>query len=402
TPLVVVPLAMTVNNVPPEVTVDPESQQPQYSDEIAPVTVSAKDNIAEVLSAATAWSADGVTFNPGLPDFLGLSSPSCADSGGGMQNCTWTISGVIDLPEGVYTIRTTVSDNYGGSTSIDNVIEVIPENAMISFDDDNPMTQPVAAAGGNSGPFSLTMYVVEKVPDLPADGISGVAPGDISRANVSVTLVPVGPGGNLSPLACSTSVDPGGYAGEITVVCDFDGIPVNTYMVEVIVDGGYYSGADESVLVVYDPSLGFTTGGGWFYWPGTTDKTNFGYNMKYNKKGTNIQGNLLLIRHTEEGNYRLKSNALQGLALGEAGDFTWASFSGKATYLEPGWPEPIGNYQFLVYVEDHGEPGAGSDRFWIEVKDKFGNVIALSIAREATTNAETLQGGNIVVPHGAK
>ena len=41
------------------------------------------------------------------------------------------------------------------------------------------------------------------------------------------------------------------------------------------------------MLVVYDPSLGFTTGGGWFIWPdGSGDKTNFGYTMKYNKKAT--------------------------------------------------------------------------------------------------------------------
>jgi hypothetical protein len=46
-------------------------------------------------------------------------------------------------------------------------------------------------------------------------------------------------------------------------------VPVNTYTVEVTVGGGYYTGGNEGVLVVYDPSPGFPTGGGWFYWPGT-------------------------------------------------------------------------------------------------------------------------------------
>jgi hypothetical protein len=246
------------------------------------------------------------------------------------------------------------------------------------------------------------MYVTETVPDLPADGVSGVAPGDISRADVAVSVVPVGPGSGPS-FSCMTSFSPGGYAGEITVVCDFADVPVNVYTVEVIVDGGYYSGYSEDVLVIYDPSLGFTTGGGWFYWPDTTDKTNFGYTMKYNKKGQRVKGNLLLIRHMSDGSiFRLKSNALNGLALGDTGIFTWATFSGKATYLEPGWPEPIGNHQFLVYVEDHGEPGAGADSFWIEVQDKDGNLVTLSIIRPAEDNAQTLQGGNIVVPHNAK
>jgi hypothetical protein len=398
TPLVVVPVDMTVNNEPPEAEADPDAQWPQYSDEIAPITVTATDSIVEVLTAATAWSADGVTFNPGLPDFLVLSAPSCVDIGGGMQTCTWTISGAIDLPEGYYTVRTTVSDDYGGASVTDVVIEVIPEDAAVAFDDDNPVAVPVAEPDGASGPFSLTMYVTEKVPDLPADGVSGVAPGDISRANVAVEVVPVGPGSGPS-FTCAMSFDPGGYAGEITIVCDLDGVPVNVYTVEVSVDGGYYTGSSEDVLVIYDPSLGFTTGGGWFTWPGTTDKTSFGYTMKYNKKGTNIKGSLLLIRHTAEGNYRLKSNALHGLALGRTGAFTWASFSGKATYREPGWPEPIGNHQFLVYVEDYGEPGAGADRFWIEVQDRDGNLTALSIVRPAEDNAADLGGGNIVVPH---
>jgi hypothetical protein len=119
--------------------------------------------------------------------------------------------------------------------------------------------------------------------------------------------------------------------------------------------------------------------------------------MKYNKKGGNVKGSLMLIRHTDEGNYRLKSNALDGLALGDGAGFGWASFSGKATYAEPGWPEPEGNHAFVVYVEDHGQ---SVDQVWIEVHDKDGNVIeVMSFTRDAIENLILLQGGNIVVPH---
>ena len=166
------------------------------------------------------------------------------------------------------------------------------------------------------------------------------------------------------------------------------------------VDGGYYSSSGEDVLVVYDPSLGFPTGGGWFYWPGTDDRTNFGYTMKYNKKGQKVKGNLLLIRHLPDGTkYRVKSNALEGLALGDEGDHGWATFSGKTTYLDPDWFDPVGNHTFVAYVEDHGEPGAGADRFWLEVLDRDGSSVTLSMVREAVDNAALLQGGNVVVPH---
>jgi hypothetical protein len=295
-----------------------------------------------------------------------------------------------------------VSDDYGGVDVIDTVIDVAHEDASVAFDSGNPVAVPVAEPGGDSGPFSLTMYVTETEPDLPADPADGVAPGDISRANVTVELVPVGAGGPVSSITCSSAFDASfGYAGEVTVTCELDAVPVNTYTFEVTVDGDYYTGYYEDVLVVYDPSLGFTTGGGWFYWPDTEEKTNFGYTMKYNKKGQKVKGNFLLIRHMPDGSiYRVKSNALFGLALGDGDGFGWASFSGKTTYLEPGWPEPIGNYTFIVYVEDHGQPNDGGDMVWIEIQDKDGNVIAvMSFERDATDHLELIQGGNIVVPH---
>jgi hypothetical protein len=124
--------------------------------------------------------------------------------------------------------------------------------------------------------------------------------------------------------------------------------------------------------------------------------------MKYNKKGTNLKGQLLLIRHLPDGTaYRLKSNALDGLALSDpSATFGWATFSGKATYLAPGWPEPVGNYHFVVYAEDHATPGAGVDRFWISVTDGDGNPTDLSMTGPAVEEAALLGGGNIAVPHG--
>lgn len=132
--------------------------------------------------------------------------------------------------------------------------------------------------------------------------------------------------------------------------------------------------ASEDVLVVYDPSSKYTEGGGWFYWPGTNDRTNFGFTMEYNKKGTNVKGSLFLVRHINEGEtYRVKS-----------------------TYQEPTWPEPLGNYEFLVSVEDNGEPGAGSDKFWIKVLN------SMTMPGNASGGAVLLARGKILVPHRAR
>jgi hypothetical protein len=359
------------------------TQSVQYSDRIADVTVTASDVDSSSLS-----------INDDAFSDLSVGNEICSPSGSGVA-CTWKLSGQALVAAGTSTITFTVSDGNSSDSALTE-ISVNTENAKVTFGSGNPIAVPVSAPGGDSEPFSLYVNVQEA-----SESGSNTAPGDINLASVSVTLQPVGPGSPVTA-ACATTgaVTRFDYGAVLEVKCDFSGLPVNAYVATVTVSGGYYTGSGEDSLVVYDPSLGFTTGGGMFYWPGTNDRTTFGYTMKYNKKATKVQGNLVLIRHLPDGSiYRLKSNAIDGLALGEESSFGWASFSGKATYMEPGWLEAEGNYTFTAYVEDHGEPGS-SDHFWIEVRDKDGNVVAaLSMTPGASDNAVTLQGGNIVVPH---
>jgi hypothetical protein len=413
TPSVVVPVEMAVNNLPPEVTLTPETQEVQYSDLIDDITIEALDNVAEVLNASTTWSSDGSSFSPGLPAGLALTGPSCSDDGV-FQTCSWDISGAMSEPAGTYAIRAEVSDGYGGTTVGEIQLTVDPEDAEIWLDNDNPATIQVDTSVGYSPAFSLAAYVREIVPD--AAGF-GAEPGDISNAEVEMTLAAVGPGSSYTVVCSNVAVTGVGYEQILEVGCGFDGVEVNTYHVQTTVVGGYYTGAPaEAILVVFDPSLDSTAGSGWFYWPDTEDaasgylgdKTTFGYVMKYNQKSQQVNGSLLLIRHVGDGSgpiYRVKSNVLTGLSLGEAGApvFGWASFNGKCTYKDKDWVASIGNHGFLVYVEDHGEPGRDADEFWMEVYDKDGDVIvAMSMDRDASENTETLSGGNILVPHGAE
>jgi len=222
---------------------------------------------------------------------------------------------------------------------------------------DNPVAVRVANAGVNSANFDLMVDVYEMLPDL-AD--IDAYPGNISLAQVSMTLQPIGPGNSLSGVCSSTGVSGVEYDSVNTFRCSFDEAPVNVYTAELPVIGDYYNGYRENMLVVYDPSLGFTTGGGWFHWPTTEgvennylgDKTNFNFTIKYNKKGLKPQGNFQLITHQSDGTiWRIKSNALYGLALGELSKngetCGWASFMGKSAYFETGWPKPDDNYEFI-------------------------------------------------------
>jgi hypothetical protein len=384
-------VSVDVANAAPDVAVAPATQTVQYSDAIVDVTITATDVSTDTLSLTTGT----------LPGSLAISGPGCTPTDG-FDTCTWTLSGIMDEPAGTSVVQVTVGDGEGGVTSSGITIVVVHEDARVAFDDDNPVAVQVAEPGGDSGPFSLHVDVSEVVPDLPA---APAAAGDIGRAEVSMRLEPVGPGSPVAGACTEGAVVGSGYSAVLPVTCAFDGVPVNAYVAIVTIDGDYYTGGPfEDVLVVYDPSLGFTTGGGWFLWPDTGEKVNFGYTMSYNKKATTVKGNLVLIRHLPDGTiYRVKSNALYGLALGEGDGFGWATFSGKATYQDPTMVEPEGNHEFIIYVEDWNEPGAGTDQVWVEVHDKDGNVIAaMSMPRPAEGNAVPIGGGNLVVPHGAK
>jgi PKD repeat protein len=391
---------VNVYNVVPAVIANPTNQTLQYSDKIAPVYIVAEDVKADTMTAFTWWSVDGSAFVSGLPSGLVLTHQGCSVDADGIKTCTWALEGTANVHAGLYTVHVMVKDEDGGQFPILTVtINVLSEDATIVFDSNNDEAVLVDIAEGDSGSFSLSVRVNEALPDLPA-GMG--EPGDISLADVKMRLVPVGPGLTVVPTSWTKDVNGTEYGAVLSLTCNFDDVPVNTYIVEVIMDGNYYTGYAEDMLVVYDPRHAFTNGVGWFYWPETSEKTDFEFSLKYDKKDELVQGSLLLIRYLPNGSsYRIQSKRLYGLALGEssAPAYGWVSFSGKASYIEPGWSEPIGDYEFVVYIEDH-KPGTGPDRFWIEVHDSDANVVdVMSMDRRAIDNTIVINRGNIIVPH---
>ncbi|MCK4414952.1 MAG: T9SS type A sorting domain-containing protein [Candidatus Eisenbacteria sp.] len=391
-------------NSPPEInSIEPALQNVQYSDAIALVIIMVSDPDGDPITVSAEPALNALVVAP-------------------VGHDTWGLSGQILQAAGTYEIALTASDGQADSEPATFTIVVEPEDVEVSFVRENPVVVEVTNPGDDSGPFSLSVDVMEfDDPDnVPGDRNSA---GNISLADISMSLLPVGPGPTVTGSCSMQAVTPGlsdpdsPYDYDVsTVEYSFADAPVNTYSVAVEVNGTeFYVGEGEDVLVVSDPSLGFATGGGHFFWPGTAgpgtsytgDRTSFGFNVKHKHKNNGgARGGLLVIRHLDDGSiFRLKGNAMIGIAIGESDDggisFGWSSFVGKSTYQEPAWPEALGNYRFTVYVEDRGEPGADNDRFWIETRDRDGFVTpGLSLEGPAEANAVTLTGGNISVPHG--
>jgi VCBS repeat-containing protein len=367
----------------PRLMLDPDEVGVQHSDRIPAIEVSAMD----VDSATVGLSAAG------LPDGLSLTGQECTADGDGSR-CTATVAGTVLAEPGEYPATIRAADATS-TVSERLVVSVAPEDALVRLAAGNARTVPVARAGGTSGAFELEVRVSEAQPDEPGDLAE---PGDPAIAGAGIRLVPVGPGSGADPVApCAASTTGDGYDRVVRVRCRFDQVPVNAYAVEATVAGAY-RGAAAGVLVVTDPSLGGSSGSGSFTWPDSEDEVSFAYAVTPNKKGTNLQGRLIVNRDTDHGAYQLRSNALDGLAVGTEDEVAWASFTGKATYAQPGadWE---GNHTFTAYFSNAAAVADGTDGAWFEVRDKAGEVIDwLTLPGTGSDGAIPLTDGDVQVP----
>ncbi len=143
-------------------------------------------------------------------------------------------------------------------------------------------------------------------------------------------------------------------------------------------------------LVIYDPSAGFVTGGGWFTSPAgaykddlsLSGKANFGFVSKY-KKGANIP--------TGQTQFRFKAGDLNF----HSGEYEWLVVAGPlAQYKGSGTVNGEGNYGFLLTAKDSAiNGGPAADTFRIKIWDKDAGD---SPVYDNGTNQEIDQ-GNIVI-----
>jgi hypothetical protein len=296
----------------------------------------------------------------------------------------------------------TGTGSYGGSSSGAEALTITKEDATILYGSGNPAAMQVSSAGGalNAGGLTLLFSVKETSPDVAA---ATSAVGSIANAALSVTLVPVGPGSNYQLTCTAGTVTGVGYAAERPFSCtNAAAIAVTAYEVQASVAGNYYTGTYSDALTVFDPSLGFASGGG-----GPTidgDRVSIGFITRYKKGGSNLQGNLIVVRHHAAGTLsRLKATALGSLALGQDANIPmgWVTLTGKATYTtwDAGQAAYVtnGNQSFALYGEDRNNPGAGIDRIWLGGP----GVLAMpGTLLTAAANAQDLTRGDIAVPHG--
>jgi len=380
---------------------------------------------ATLTDAATNGAVSGSTVTFAFPAPAAQSMTATTD-GSGVAATGTTVPDRLNQPAATKTINITATATslYAAPTAITQSYQIKAESASVY--DFAPPSLTVPIAGGTSGSFAITMTVAEENDGYPS---TAMTPSDgLAKAPVSLALSPVGTGSGTS---CGP-VTPTYVSGVSGASCPVSNLAVNVYEIDATIGsftgtvpapGAYFTGGGVGVITIMDPSLGFTTGGGWFNYvdpSGTTAnnaKVHFGFNAKVLKSGQ-VQGSVLTIFRRANGNYIIKSNSMGTLAIAQIVGTNparySATFTGKSTYSVPVTDPQLtpfcsdwkcGAYTFTVYVEDWAEPGTSKDRYWIQVKNPSGVVVAKATinpgytgASPGSTNAQYIAGGNIQVP----
>jgi uncharacterized protein (TIGR02145 family) len=302
---------------------------------------------------------------------------------------------------------------------VDGIYTIATEDARVDF------TGPciVATASAASGIATITLRTAVQDISATSDAGDDIYPGDIRNAKVRFL--------NDGSIISGTGTDANGWITP-TLINNSDlktGVIVLNWTVNIGAETdaeytistevtGYYNrndANDNTVVTVYKPTGDFITGGGFIINPDNTSgtyagdpgrRTNFGFNVKYNKSGKNLKGNMnIIFRKTINGvihTFHIKSNSMTslGVNINNAAAKT-AVFVSKVTMKDlsnPLFGYSKGGLTLQVNMTDRGEPGK-SDAIAMSVYD--GSMLLFSSNWTGTSTAETvLSKGNLLVHSG--
>jgi hypothetical protein len=205
--------------------------------------------------------------------------------------------------------------------------------------------------------------------------------------------------GIFTPASCTLNSD--GNASTFTSSCSVSYkstiANVDNVTATYVPNDNIHAGSSGTTIVVfYDNNGGFVTGGGWILEPASAgpppivigDKSNFGFNAKY-QKGASLPTGEMEFQY-KAGNINFHGSSYDWLVVSQSGSTMKAEAQGSGT-VNGG-----GNYAFFVSVTDNG----GTDKFRIRMWDKVTNYVVYDTQYVDPTTAEPMTitgGGNIVI-----
>jgi len=269
--------------------------------------------------------------------------------------------------------------------------------------------------------------------------------GDITKATVTLALTGIYPSGSFGGCSNLTPAPVAGQTGTATVSCTISGVtvPGSYNLTTTPGTGSYYTFTGDTTMPITTSNggTGFITGGGFqtaaflatagtsgsgkystagLLKPATNTKINFGFETKYNKSGSNLQGGANIIIRSACVNgvtgytpvpgddslcvYQIKSNSLSSLSETLTPTPSSAAFTAKASIQDVTRPTALsvaGNLTLQLNMYDVADPGANADTLSIQVSDST-NGLWISTNWTGTktvinTTTPVINGGNLQV-----
>jgi hypothetical protein len=342
---------------------------------------------------------------------LGTQSVATATNG------TGTATAILNMYQdaGAYNVVSSFAgdDIYAASSDTD-LFTITKENAITDYTGPEFISVPCATCATTQ--VLLSASVIDTSALYPADD---QYPGDIRKARVKfINLDNMQDiSGWLTPGLVNGADTTNGIVS-YTWTVNLPTTGYDLYTIGVVADNngsaGDYIGGSQSVLSVSRSSLTqFITGGGHLvptnssgaYASDSGRKVNFGFNVKYNKTGKNLQGNMNIIFRRAGHVYQIKATSMSSLSINTTNPCSQkATFVSKANLIDiTDENNPVsvyGGITLQVTVTDNGEPGT-HDLIGITLLNSNTLIYSSNWVSKKTTEM-LLNGGNIVVNSGVR
>lgn len=319
-------------------------------------------------------------------------------------------------PNPVYTVDSSFAGDAAYLAANDSdAFDIVQEDARTYYTGTLFVNTACATCGNGTATLSAT---VKDITAETSDGAYDMFAGDIRNARVTFvdrdTNTAIAGCSNLPVGLVDLSDSKVG-----TATCNWS-VNIGTadsldYTIGIIVNRYYNrnSSAENTVVTISKPiGTNFITGGGYLVnalssgqYAGVLGlKTNFGFNVKYNNSGKNLQGRVnVIVRGTGGRVYQIKGNVMRTLSVRTVTNSPLvraAVYTGKANITDITDPlNPIalgGNSSFQMELTDAGEPGS-ADTIGLTAWNDAGGVLFSSRWNGTRTIEQLLGGGNVVV-----
>jgi len=347
------------------------SLSPSPVDEGGTVTVTV--TVKDIEEAGTKFTPDGTVSVTSAESSLAFDASSCTLSGTNESaSCKVTLTAKDGPKTATITATFAESTRHLGSTGSETleVRNVAPTIGTVTGLTADPL--PVGTTLNVSAPFT--------------------DPGELDTHTCTVTW-----DDGMTPVSGTVSESNGN--GTCTASMTFTSAGVYKVTIQVTDKDGGTAKYEFQYVVIYDPSAGFVTGGGWILSPQRayapdptlTGKATFGFVSKYRKGANTPEGNTEFQFHAAQMNFR--STAYQWLVVAGA----------KAQFKGFGTINGTGNYGFLLTATDGQiNGGGGVDKFRIKIWDTGSGTVVYDNAMGASddidaANPQAISGGSIVI-----